>query len=575
MLFFGVVFIYSLNGTTALSGDTLSARFLPLSLLREFDFDLDEFPFLYEPTIPYFLQQINGHIVSAYPPWAALLALPVYVLPVFGGLTADSHLVPELEKVAATLITALSVVILFCAIKRMTRENMAWGIAVVYAFGTSSFSTSSQALFQHGPSQLFLCLMLYWLIRGLEEPRYSAYAGFAMAGAIICRPLNVLIALPVGAYMLQKRRAHFVGFIMASLPPCLLYMVYNIQYFGHPLTTGFAATTMSLSSFLGAQSYILSTPFPEGLLGVLASPSRGLLIYSPILAMSFVGMVMVRRGSGHALLRYLSLAPFLPIILAAKYIMWWGGHSYGPRLLADITPILCLYLYPPFEWSAVRRLTKFALICLCGLSISTHALGAFSDGSWNYTPANVDQAPERLWSWVDSPPIYYSAEMVAKIRQAFAHLQKIVMASTSLDPPLQLEVAYDLISPGPGSAVNLNQLLILQVSTHNIGKAVWLARARTKDENGAVCLVWRWFKADQEVAASWGREFIKDDVLPGHRYEFAARTIPPREPGDYLLEIGLVRGSLTSFTGAGVAPLKIPLRVLGHSHGGDSNELGT
>jgi hypothetical protein len=86
MLFFGVVFIYSLNGTTALSGDTLSARFLPLSLLREFDFDLDEFPFLYEPTIPYFLQQINGHTVSAYPPWAALLALPVYVLPVFGGL---------------------------------------------------------------------------------------------------------------------------------------------------------------------------------------------------------------------------------------------------------------------------------------------------------------------------------------------------------------------------------------------------------------------------------------------------------------------------------------------------------
>jgi hypothetical protein len=88
LLFYMVVLIYSLNGMTLGSGDTVPARYLPLSLLRECNFDLDEFPFLYEPLVPYFLQRLNDHLVSTYPPWAAVLALPLYVLPILGGISS-------------------------------------------------------------------------------------------------------------------------------------------------------------------------------------------------------------------------------------------------------------------------------------------------------------------------------------------------------------------------------------------------------------------------------------------------------------------------------------------------------
>jgi hypothetical protein len=436
LLFLGVVFIYNLNGTTALSGDTFPARYLPLSLLRELDFDLDEFPFLYEPQIPYFLRQINGYIVSAYPPWAAILVLPIYLLPVFGGVDSRSPLLPEVEKLAASLITALSVVILFYALRRLTRVHIAWRVAVVYALGTSSFSTSSQALFQHGPSQFFLCLTLYWFVRSLEKPRFSAYAGFPLAWAIICRPTNALIALPIGAYMLHQRRDQMLGFLLASLPPFTLYMTYNMRYFGSPLTTGFGGTAVSPAAFWKGTSYFLGTPLWEGLLGILVSPSRGLLIYSPIFVFAFVGMVMVWSKSGHVFLKYLSLSPFLAIFLVAKWVSWWGGHSYGPRLLADITPIICVYLYPPFEQSEGNRVLKFMLLGLCGLSFSFHALGAFGSGSWNFTPTNVDHAPERLWSWVDSPLVYYVAELVTEVRRTFTQLYRIGMDRlTSLNAP--------------------------------------------------------------------------------------------------------------------------------------------
>jgi hypothetical protein len=571
VLFLGVVFIYSLNGRTAIVGDTFPARYLPLSLLREFDFDLDEFPFLYEPQVPYFLQRINGHIVSAYPPWAAVLALPVYLLPVLGGLAPQSHLLLELEKLSATLIMSVSVVIFFLALRRLTRRNIAWVIAVVYAFGTSSFSTSSQAQFQHGSSQLFLALTLYWLIRGLEEPRWSAYAGFALAVGIICRPVNGLIALPILAYMLQERRDQLMGFLLAALPPLLLFMAYNIHYFGSAFTTGFIARAVSPSSFWKESAHLLSTPLFEGVIGVVASPGRGLLIYSPVFVFSFIGMAMVWRESGHVLLNYLSLAPFLYIIITAKWVAWWGGHSYGPRLLADITPILCLYLFPPFEWSEGKASLKAALMGLCGLSIGLHALGAFGDGSWNYTPINVDQAPQRLWSWANSPPLYYGWEMVTEVRQAFADLKRsILRMPTSRDAPQQLAASYKLISLVPGPTVDLNEVLTLQVTARNTGKAVWLARA--KGERGTVRLGWRWFKGNQEVPATWGREPLKYDVFPGNRYEFTTMIAPPQEPGEYRLEVGLVNERLAWFSEQSVAFLGIPVRVVGPPEG-DFNKL--
>src|SRR5262245_39296044 len=146
LLFLGVVVIYSLNNRALTAGDTIPASYLPLSLLRELDFDLDEFPFLYEGEMPWFVQRINGRIVSAYPPWAGVLALPVYLLPVLGGLSPQSPWIHDLEKLSATLITALSVVLLLFTMRRLTDEKIAWYIAIVYALATSSFSSSSQAL---------------------------------------------------------------------------------------------------------------------------------------------------------------------------------------------------------------------------------------------------------------------------------------------------------------------------------------------------------------------------------------------------------------------------------------------
>lgn len=422
LLFLLTILIYSLNGNTLSSGDTIPARYLPLSLVRELDFDLDEFPFLYEPSLPYSLRSSSGHIISAYPPWVGVLALPVYLGPALLGVDPTSSLMEDLEKRAAMLITAVSVLVLFFALRRVTLEKTAWFIAVIYAFGTSSFSTSSQALWQHGPVQLFLALTIYCIVKGLEVPRFSAYSGFALGCMVISRPLNLIVAFPVMVYIVHKHRDQLIGFILTGVPPLLLFIVYNTFYFGSPFTTGFGGAVVTPSAVISAQLSLFTTPLFAGIAGVLVSPSRGLFVYSPVFVFSMVGMIVAWREPKYLYLRYLSCAPILLLITVSKWNGWWGGECYGPRLLADVTPILCLLLYPVLDYCRGKKAAEYAIIALAALSIGMHAIGAGRDRNrfageetWagHY---EIRRHPERLWSWRDSPPMYYGRQILEDVK---------------------------------------------------------------------------------------------------------------------------------------------------------------
>ena len=409
ILFLACIFLYTLNGPTVWSSDTVPARYLPISIINDLDLDLDEFTF--EDKDRYAFNQARGHTVSAYPPWAGVLAVPMYLMPVLRG--EDEHTLPllDLEKRSAALITALSVIVVYFTARRLTRERWAWLIALIFGFGTTSFSVSSQALWQHGPSQLFVALTLYCLVRGLNEPWFSALAGLPLGLAFICRPLNLFLALPLLVYMIHARRNEFWGFCVASLPALALFAAYNWVYFGSPFTTGFSGTVISPSSLVGVHLTWFQTPILTGASGILFSPGRGLLVYSPILIFSFIGIAMAWKERGRLLLKYLSIGAVLMMLPVAMLGHWWGGHGYGPRLLADLTPILALFLFLPFDGHRATPMKTYAIAVLVGISIGLHGLGIISDKTWNAYPNDIDRHPERLWSWTASPPVYYGKQV--------------------------------------------------------------------------------------------------------------------------------------------------------------------
>ena len=394
--------VYMGNARVISSADNLPARYLPIGILRHFSLYLDYFPDLYNvkdtklyapgENVPYYLQIRYGHYMSEYTPGPALLALPVYVVPVLAGTSANSPLLPDLEKLSASLIVTFSVLFLFWALREMVAPGWALVIAVVYAFGTSSLSVSSQGLWQHGPGQFFVALALFLIVKGRQNESYLGYAGFALGAAVLMRPTNALVAVPIGLWIIHKHRKDLFRFAAFAVPPLAFMFIYNLVYF---------------SSIVGHVPGTWDRPLLEGLSGLLFSPARGLFIYSPIILLSLVGIYQGWR-SGDCFLRYLSLCPLFVVLLYSKWWMWWGGHTYGPRLLSDLFPILCFFLYPAVETIRSHRAVMAAFVFLALMSIGVHTLGAYDDDfSWNSSP-NIDMNQYRLWTWYDSPIVHNS-----------------------------------------------------------------------------------------------------------------------------------------------------------------------
>lgn len=411
VLFALFLIIYLSTGKGAWSTDTLAARYLPLSIIREGNFDLDEFSFLsyirwhrfytHRPEFsvsrnadgdsppvrpPAYLSYTNGHYVSEYPVGAAILALPFYLPSALGHVSPESVVIQDLEKISAAVMVALSAAVLYGALCILTSQSMALLVVAVYACGTSSLSVSSQALWQHGPSQLALTVSLYCLLRGRKEAYWVALAGFPLAFAIIARPTNVIFGVTLVAYVLVYQRQYLWAFLVSGLPPLLFQFWYNSTYFGNPFRSQY--------SLLEASQW--STPLLEGLGGILLSPSRGLLVYSPIFLFSLVGMGLALRRREDPLFHFLSVGVILTLLLYSKWVMWWGGWTYGPRLLADLTPVLAVLLCPLRDILVRSRMLKTVFSVLLGWSLIAHGIGAFVDDPNLFVP------DQRLWSWTDN-----------------------------------------------------------------------------------------------------------------------------------------------------------------------------
>lgn len=548
---------YLANGRTIGAGDTLPAAYLPWTLLRHGTFDLGGFRDLYEGDahrtyplmdgIPYYLLHRSGRYLSAYGPGTGVLATPLYAPFVLWGVPAGPEWASRLEKVSAAIITALSVVVLFRALAMVTSRGWAFAIALVYALGTSSLSASSQGLWQHGPSQLFLSLVVYCLVKGVTDGRYLGYAGLPMAAAAVMRSTDLLLVVPPALWIVYAHRRRARDLLLWALPPLAALAAYQVAVVGVS-DRGLGHTEVA------PWALFVQTPWGDGLPGVLISPSRGLFVYSPVLLFSLIGVVAVWRG-GPAVWRALTVGLPLVVLLVAKWVMWWGGHSWGPRLLSDLAPILCFFLYPVVPLLDRHRLAKAVFVLFALWSVSAHALGAWVyDRRWDVGATSATYA--RLWPWDASPLAFYGREAVLRATRWLAPPPPA--RETGGAAPGSLAAAFE-VGPAPRDVTG-GERFVLSVAARNAGTGTW--RVGLPGDRGGVALVWRWFRRDQEVSV--GSESLRADVPPGRAVSFAARITAPAQPGDYTLVLDLVSHLVAWFGDLGGATVRLPLRVVEH-----------
>ena len=211
------------------------------------------------------------------------MVLPVLVAPLYipavgylhvRGWTGErvDRVARIMEKLTASLLAALSVSLLYLLLRRRAAPPLALLLTVAYAFGTTTWVISSQALWQHGMAQLLVIGTVLILTDPCTAPR-------AVAAGLLCgliagnRPPDAILAAALGVYGIYWAGRRAVLLAVAAAAPVTLVLLYNLTVVG-AIGGGYG--------LVGRRSFF-ELDVASGLAGLLFSPTRGLFVFSPFL----------------------------------------------------------------------------------------------------------------------------------------------------------------------------------------------------------------------------------------------------------------------------------------------------
>jgi hypothetical protein len=352
-----------------------------------------------------FVRTPDGRYRSAYSPVPAIAAAAIaYPLVKLHLLDLKSPLAPgRIAVIGASVMTALAVGLLFLTARQWTSRRAAILLCLGLGLGTGFWCAVSRTLWQHETAIFGMAIAMAGFAStgerlGLRQTMWTA-AGLALAGT--ARPqLAPMVALVLlGVWARAPVRAAALATTIVGGAAALL-MLTNWRWFGAPL--GAVAGLGSANDAIHLTRGWIDWRF-EGLVGLLVSPNRGLLIFSPIVAVALAGFADAARAPWRSPLRWCAAGAIAQFLLYGSYSVWWAGHTYGPRYLLDVLPILF-----PLAAAAVARIQRSRLAiaaCTAALawSIVLAATGAFfyPHERWNSDPVDVDRDHARLWEWSD------------------------------------------------------------------------------------------------------------------------------------------------------------------------------
>ncbi len=404
LIFTAVSTVYLLSGNHV-PIDSKWSIYTAMSIVREGNTDLDEYQTLIKKIHEsYSLEKVNGHTYSVYPLGAPLIAVPfVAVIDRLSGgalaISMEQHIPDDVELLVASVVVALTTTLLFGIMRLFVSRGAAVVLAIIFAFCTSAWSVASRALWQHGPSMLWLTATLYLILLARRRPYLIQLTGAALALAYIARPTNSISVVLLSLYVLFTYRRYIAGYLLSAALIAVPFVAFNLSTY-HALLPDYYRWFQSFSgSTLG-----------EALIGQWLSPSRGLLIFSPVVLFSFYGVYLkIKQQTLDRLDKFLIAIILLHWLAISVWPIWWGGWTFGPRMFSDMLPFLIYLMIPVFTasptWSPMRRRTTALVgVLLVGFSAFVHYRGANEWETlfgWNAQPVPIDLDPSRVWEWRD------------------------------------------------------------------------------------------------------------------------------------------------------------------------------
>jgi hypothetical protein len=292
-------------------------------------------------------------------------------------------------KALAALAAAAAAAALFGAMGRAHAPGTARSSALVLTLGTTVWAVS-QHLGPQAPAVLAMALAVLFLLKAGDEDVWAGRVGLPLGLAVAAWPASggAAAVLAVGAVVRWPRATPWL--LAWSVPPIVLRLA------AQPFLPGAFQTGLE--------------GFGEGLgvghLGLLVSPAKGLLVFTPVVIVAFVGMARSWGWGERWLVATLGSGFVVEWIVVGATRTWHGSPGWGPVGLTSALPLVFLFL--PEGLEVLPRLGAI----LAAFSIAVQALGAFAaDGRWErlYQARGGDQS---LWDVGRSPLAFYARRRV-------------------------------------------------------------------------------------------------------------------------------------------------------------------
>ena len=592
LIFCTCVFVYLANGEAISSTDNVPSSLVAFNWLdnHSLNFDIFRNGDMYRTDtkngangIPhFFVEAINGHLSSTYPIGNAILTFPIYFL-FFVGIKvtefyqnfvlgnsvdflrlADPSFEGPLQnyqKLAAVGVASFSTVVFYLANRLKFNGAIALLSTFIFAFATSTWMTGSQGLWQHGSSNLAVLCIIFCLLKANRAQGKNRKVLLVLTG-VFCgllpgiRSTSLLYSVAAIAYAFFIYRQEAL-YLLLGLPSALISASWNIYYFGFSLSKlvvgGYSRFSDKDVSFTNSYYKLTLEQFWAGFSGLLISPSRGILVFTPVSVLAVPGAWQIwkwRAGKDEKLFLCLTVAALGIFLQYCFFKVWTGGACYGPRYLTDILPIICFLIsYCLAGWvekwhqgKPKISVVKLAILtALIAVSTFTQTAGAFGSTNWDGIP---QPTPERIWQLHDSQierhakHIFYKAFDPMGDRGQYLKKWNGVIESVHKRNAKPLK---DLIEATP------SRKIILTARVKNTGQVPWIGY-ETGLSRGRTQVGIEFFDSENQPvrirAGQRSRLYIAGMPQPGETVTAIGRVNFPQKPGDYRLVLDLDIGGV-------------------------------
>ena len=247
------------------------------------------------------------------------------------------------------------------------KKSNLWFLVPLFVV-TSNLFVQAHEHFAHPLFSFLFLLSFYYLLLHNRFKKLKYFILFTVFFALTAVSYNVSFVLLVPAifvFQILENKKSIITVFLAMLPAFFFQLMWNFVRFGNIINTGYSNFKVQILDF--SPLHFLMRFF-----AMLVGPSKGLLIYNPILFFVFAILFMNKKSRYNIFF----LVLFVSYLCNYALTVWWHGDAtYGPRFFTPIIVIAIIIFMINIETHKnLFNIKLFVVVCTVGLFVQIPGL---------------------------------------------------------------------------------------------------------------------------------------------------------------------------------------------------------